>query len=164
MCACAAPMILTFLEDGQHGIPTPFRIAAELCPLVIVARLATHVDHAVDRRRAAENPPARIQDRAPAEPGFDLRLIAPIGAWIADAIKIADWNMNPDPVVLAAGFEQQHQHVGICRQIGRAHVELQSLMRISYAVFCLKKKTTQQYHIQSLLSSTQPDLYNNIIT
>src|SRR3546814_7983768 len=25
-------------------------------------------------------------------------------------------------------------------QIGRAHVEIQSLMRISYAVFCLKKK------------------------
>src|SRR3546814_2332900 len=28
-------------------------------------------------------------------------------------------------------------------EIGRAHAELQSLMRISYAVFCLKKKTTQ---------------------
>src|SRR3546814_10748962 len=28
------------------------------------------------------------------------------------------------------------------REIGRAHVELQSLMRISYAVFCLKKKST----------------------
>src|SRR3546814_1841196 len=27
-------------------------------------------------------------------------------------------------------------------QIGRAHAELQSLMRISYAVFCLKKKKT----------------------
>src|SRR3546814_10338060 len=27
-------------------------------------------------------------------------------------------------------------------KIGRAHVELQSLMRISYAVFCLKKKKT----------------------
>src|SRR3546814_1985255 len=27
-------------------------------------------------------------------------------------------------------------------EIGRAHVELQSLMRISYAVFCLKKKKT----------------------
>src|SRR3546814_14921285 len=26
-------------------------------------------------------------------------------------------------------------------QIGRAHAELQSLMRISYAVFCLQKKT-----------------------
>src|SRR3546814_3756137 len=37
------------------------------------------------------------------------------------------------------------------RKIGRAHVELQSLMRISYAVFCLKKKTihtpcTNQQH------------------
>src|SRR3546814_1923572 len=29
---------------------------------------------------------------------------------------------------------------GALAQIGRAHVELQSLMRISYAVFCLKKK------------------------
>src|SRR3546814_15526218 len=28
-------------------------------------------------------------------------------------------------------------------EIGRAHVELQSLMRISYAVFCLKKKKKQ---------------------
>src|SRR3546814_1023579 len=27
-------------------------------------------------------------------------------------------------------------------EIGRAHVELQSLMRISYAVFCVKKKTS----------------------
>src|SRR3546814_7456309 len=29
-------------------------------------------------------------------------------------------------------------------EIGRAHVELQSLMRISYAVFCLKKKQHTQ--------------------
>src|SRR3546814_6272068 len=29
---------------------------------------------------------------------------------------------------------------GCGQEIGRAHVELQSLMRISYAVFCLKKK------------------------
>src|SRR3546814_7570287 len=31
-------------------------------------------------------------------------------------------------------------------EIGRAHAELQSLMRISYAVFCLKKKNTKQIH------------------
>src|SRR3546814_10066350 len=30
-------------------------------------------------------------------------------------------------------------------EIGRAHSELQSLMRISYAVFCLKKKTSHQH-------------------
>src|SRR3546814_14015659 len=38
--------------------------------------------------------------------------------------------------------EGEHLPRGIARdlEIGRAHVELQSLMRISYAVFCLKKK------------------------
>src|SRR3546814_10066536 len=41
-------------------------------------------------------------------------------------------------------IEVRQQGVGqIDAEIGRAHVELQSLMRISYAVFCLKKKKTQ---------------------
>src|SRR3546814_3124033 len=31
-------------------------------------------------------------------------------------------------------------------EIGRAHAELQSLMRISYAVFCLKKKNQREQH------------------
>src|SRR3546814_2795867 len=35
-------------------------------------------------------------------------------------------------------------------QIGRAHVELQSLMRISYAVFCLKKKNTRTHHTSTI--------------
>src|SRR3546814_6071241 len=37
-------------------------------------------------------------------------------------------------------------------EIGRAHVELQSLMRISYAVFCLKKKKTRRVR-QSLMTT-----------
>src|SRR3546814_3030099 len=36
------------------------------------------------------------------------------------------------------------QHAGELAEIGRAHSELQSLMRISYAVFCLKKNTTNK--------------------
>src|SRR3546814_2926553 len=50
-------------------------------------------------------------------------------------------------------------------EIGRAHSELQSLMRISYAVFCLKKKiklrTIHQLHnkqsIQPHTSNTSPN-------
>src|SRR3546814_3461304 len=34
-------------------------------------------------------------------------------------------------------------------QIGRAHAELQSLMRISYAVFCLKKKKKKHNQLSS---------------
>src|SRR3546814_1269655 len=38
--------------------------------------------------------------------------------------------------------QARHRHLERARdrEIGRAHSELQSLMRISYAVFCLKKK------------------------
>src|SRR3546814_1284770 len=52
-------------------------------------------------------------------------------------------------------------------EIGRAQSELQSLMRISYAVFCLKKKTkktmsnyntnTHQYHTQPQHTSLTTD-------
>src|SRR3546814_1253747 len=45
----------------------------------------------------------------------------------------------------AAGGEEagEGRVITARHQIGRAHAELQSLMRISYAVFCLKKKTTE---------------------
>src|SRR3546814_2174266 len=40
-------------------------------------------------------------------------------------------------------------------EIGRAHVELQSLMRISYAVFCLKKKKTKKKQKSETKNTTQ---------
>src|SRR3546814_8644230 len=51
-------------------------------------------------------------------------------------------------VVLEPDFEgvsglRRHNHKPE-QEIGRAHAELQSLMRISYAVFCLKKKKQKQ--------------------
>src|SRR3546814_9052344 len=44
------------------------------------------------------------------------------------------------PAMRAAVGQAVHRIVGGLQKIGRAHVELQSLMRNSYAVFCLKKK------------------------
>src|SRR3546814_8616549 len=46
-------------------------------------------------------------------------------------------------------FAQVHGSIGIAPQHGRSEEhtsELQSLMRISYAVFCLKKKHTHPHH------------------
>src|SRR3546814_9126503 len=40
-------------------------------------------------------------------------------------------------------------------EIGRAHAELQSLMRISYAVFCLKKKNTTMLKTKNTQMNTQ---------
>src|SRR3546814_8083163 len=51
--------------------------------------------------------------------------------------------MVENPAYVDRPFVETDKGVRYCRpqalEIGRAHVELQSLMRISYAVFCLKK-------------------------
>src|SRR3546814_6927421 len=54
-------------------------------------------------------------------------------------VGIAEW---PDRATWQAAFDAKmtYDEPATRAEIGRAHVELQSLMRISYAVFCLKKK------------------------
>ena len=99
--------VLALQEIGQHVRPAPAFIA-ELAPVVVIRRLAAHVDHAVDRRRAAEDLAARIGDRAAVQSGNRLGLHAPVGARIAHGVEIADRDVEPDPVVLAARLDQQH--------------------------------------------------------
>src|SRR3546814_14630827 len=50
------------------------------------------------------------------------------------AVVVVTWNETPAFVTLAQDVGRSEEHTS----------ELQSLMRISYAVFCLKKKTKQQ--------------------
>src|SRR3546814_2961703 len=50
-------------------------------------------------------------------------------------------DVDRDSIAAAApGVLYAEGPVGLCAQVGSATSELQSLMRISYAVFCLKKK------------------------
>src|SRR3546814_2909572 len=65
---------------------------------------------------------------------FIATLLPLLPGWV-DKDDSRDDRRNPD-----SGHESDHDNA----QIGRAHVELQSLMRHSYAVFCLKKKNTTQ--------------------
>src|SRR3546814_671867 len=53
----------------------------------------------------------------------------------------SDWNIFR---AIAKKFSDVAPEVLGVEQIGRAHVELQSLMRIPYALFCLKKKKKYQ--------------------
>jgi hypothetical protein len=92
-----------------------------LAPMVVVGGLAAHIDHAVDGRAAAEHLAARIAERAPSEARLVLGLEAPIDARIAVRVEIAHRNMDPQIVVLAARFEQQHAVGRIGRQAVGEH-------------------------------------------
>ena len=62
--------------------------------------------------RAADHLAARIVQRAAVQARLGLGLEHPVRARIADGEQIADRNVEPDPVVLAAGLQQQHPSGG----------------------------------------------------
>ncbi len=101
-------IVFMHLEMRQRVFPAPGAVAGQLRPAVVVARLAPHVNHAVDAGAAAQCLAARIAQRAAIESGIGLGVVKPVGARVADAVQIAGRNVNPVVVVLAAGFDQQH--------------------------------------------------------
>ena len=99
--ARAGVVVLRLEEVGQHVVPAPAEVA-ELAPVVVVRRLAPHVDHAVDRRAPAQHLAARVDEAAPVEAGLRRRLHHPVGAGVADAVEIAHRDVHPVVVVAAA--------------------------------------------------------------
>ena len=111
----AALVVLQRPEDRQHVVPRPAAVA-ERGPVVPVLPLAAHVDHGVDRGRAAQHPAARVMDRAAGEIGVGLGPVAPVGARIGDGVEVADRHVDPEPVVAPARLEQQHAAVRVAGQ------------------------------------------------
>src|SRR3954465_5121066 len=95
MIADAEKMILMLLEDWQHVVPTPAR-ETKLAPMVVVGSLAAHVDHGIDRGRAADHFTAGIVQCAAVKAGHCFGLEHPIRARIADRKQVADRNMEPN--------------------------------------------------------------------
>src|SRR3546814_3115585 len=62
----------------------------------------------------------------------------------------------PRPLLLDRGQGLSHEGMALARGRSEEHTsELQSLMRISYAVFCLKKKTKNIEIIQNTITDTK---------
>jgi hypothetical protein len=93
--------------------------------VIVVARLAAHVEHGIDRRRPADHLAARVVQAAPVEALFRQRGKHPVGARIADGEQVADRHVIPDPIVAAAGL--QHQDAPL--RIGREAVRQQAAGR-----------------------------------
>ena len=114
----AGPFVMVFmqLEVGQGVGPGPGVVAGELRPSVVVARLAAHVNHAIDAAAAAQRFAARVAQCAAVQPGFSLGLEQPVGARVANAVQVTHGYVNPVVVVSAAGLNQQHALAGVSRE------------------------------------------------
>src|SRR3546814_3965550 len=100
------------------------------------------VDDAQHRHIVFDKGDKRAEDRPPgdeaASPVDRVEHPDPPGVFADIAIFLAN-----DPVCGERAFDQR-AHCGLRRARSEEHTsELQSLMRISYAVFCLKKKKKQ---------------------
>src|SRR3546814_3738199 len=119
--------------DTLFPYPTLFRSCAPAAhPDVVGRRLVEFLD---GRRRAARD---AGDDRADAEfeilEDADLDLVRAVGGLAGEREANA---------VMGDRGDRERGHSGLLAARSEEHTsELQSLMRISYAVFCLKKKTT----------------------
>src|SRR6185369_1104267 len=93
--AVTAIMIFMRFEVGDRVLPVPAAVAGQLGPLVVIARLTAHVDHAVDGGAAAKGLSPGIPQGTAVEPSAGLGQIEPVGPRIADAIEIADRDVDP---------------------------------------------------------------------
>ncbi len=100
--------VVTFAaaKTGQHVVPAPAGVA-RLPPAVVIGGLPAHVDHAVDRGTAAQNPTARIVQAAAVQSRLGFGPVAPVETRIAHRMKIAHRHMDPEAVVMTARLQQQ---------------------------------------------------------
>jgi hypothetical protein len=101
------------LEIGQRLLPAPLVVAGDLRPLLVVARLAAHVDHAVDAGAAAEHAAARVAQLAAVQSGIFLGEIHPVGARVANAVQVTHRDVDPVVVVFFARLHQQDPLAGV---------------------------------------------------
>src|SRR3546814_7131337 len=116
----------------------------------------SNVDLAVDRTAATQQLAGRPQKSAAVDRRVRLLAIAPVVSRMADQSREADRQLHQHGFGFAARLDQRNRDAGIFAEAGgedrprtacadddrsEEHTSaLQSLMRISYAVFCLKKK------------------------
>jgi CRISPR-associated endonuclease/helicase Cas3 len=94
-----AVVVFVGFEVLQRVRPVPFRLARCGGPAVVVARLTSHVDHAVDAGTTTQRFAARVAQAAAIEARIRLGLVEPVGAGIADAIEVTHRDVDPRVVI-----------------------------------------------------------------
>ena len=110
--------ILHAQKIGQHiGVGPPFRPA--LGPMVVIACMATHIDHAIDRGGATDHLAAGAGQLPPAQMRLWFRAIPPIIEGHIHRIGECAGHLNEWSRIAAPIFEHDHGILTIFRQPGR---------------------------------------------
>ena len=110
----AAEVVFQLLVDrqrlaGPSGPPQqPSLVTGGLRPQVVIGGLSAHMDHGVDRRAAADHAAPRVVNAAAGQTWVGLGREAPVGAGVGDRVQVAHRHLDPEPVVFAAGLNQEH--------------------------------------------------------
>ena len=94
-------------EIGQHVLPRPTRIA-QRGPVVEIARLPAHEHHRVDAAGAAQHLAARPITLPPGQRRVGLGAVHPVDGRVVERLAVTDRRLEPEALVAAAGFQQQH--------------------------------------------------------
>jgi hypothetical protein len=111
----ATPARFGALEVRQDIRVTP-TIATQVAPLIEVTRVTPHVEHAVDRRTAAENPSPRNPQRPTSECCLRLAHESPGEARIHHRAQESQRHTDCQVSVAPAGLEQQDRRSSVFRQ------------------------------------------------
>jgi hypothetical protein len=111
-----AMMVLVLPERRQDIGPAPSIIAGNARPLIVVARLPAHVNHAVDARAAAQGLAAGVAQRPAVEARHRLGAVQPVGARVADAIQIPHGNVDPVVIVRPPRLDEQYAALSVGAQ------------------------------------------------
>src|SRR3546814_7319766 len=100
------------------------------------------------RRLSHDGGGRRRRLRHPAEPESAGELLPPFGGPHAAQPRVVLWRCSADHHPDGDGHRRpEGRGRGRCGDRKSTRLELQSLMRISYAVFCLKKKKKSQLNV-----------------
>ena len=96
------------LAGTVRATPKPSLITGGLGPQVVIGGLSAHMDHGVDRRGAADHAAPRVVNAAAGQTWVSLGREAPVGAGVGNCVQVAHRHLDPEPVVFAAGLNQEH--------------------------------------------------------
>ena len=102
-------LILAHFEVRHDIVPGPPRIP-KTGPLVVILRMATEVDHAIDRTGAAECSPSWPVNLSISQVFFWLGEISPVRWTWPDDTGRAGRNLHPDALVFGASLQKQNRY------------------------------------------------------